>query len=216
VQWLVRTDGTILLPTYFKGPAGDDYTTTVLHCRFDGETLKYIRHGDELAIKGGRGFVEPSLAFYRGKYFLTLRNDTRGYVTTSDDGQKFAPYKPWTFDDGQELGSYNTQAHWLVHSDGLFLSYTRRGADNEHIPRNRAPLFVAQVDPEKLQVLRGTEKVLIPERGVMLGNFGAAAITPAESWVTDAEYLMGDKPHPRGADGSTFVAKIRWSRPSTE
>ena len=84
----------------------------MLHCQFDGETLKYLMHGDELAIKGGRGFVEPSLALYRGKYYLTF--------------------------------------------------------------------------------------------------------TPEESWVTDAEYLVGDKPHPRGADGSTFVARVRWSRPSRE
>ncbi len=216
VQWLVQRDGTILLPTYFRGATGDDYSVTVLHCRFDGETLTYLDHGDELTIKGGRGFVEPSLAFYRARYYLTLRNDARGYVTTGGDGQKFEPYRPWTFTDEQELGSYNTQAHWLVHSDGLFLCYTRRGANNDHIPRNRAPLFIAQVDPEKLQVIRDTEKVLISERGVMLGNFGAAAITPHESWVTDSEYLMGDKPHPRGANGSTFVAKIRWSRPSRE
>lgn len=214
VQWLVKSDGTILLPTYFRGPTGDDYSTTVLHCRFDGETLKFLSHGDELTIQGGRGFVEPSLALFRDKYYLTLRNDARGYVTTSDDGFKFAPYRPWMFDDGTELGSYNTQAHWLVHSDGLFLCYTRRGANNDHIPRNRAPLFIAQVDPEKLQVLRSTEKVLIPERGVMLGNFGAAAITPDEAWVTDSEYLVDGKPHPRGADGSTFVAKVRWSKPS--
>ena len=214
VQWLVKSDGTILLPTYYRGPSGDDYSTTVLHCRFDGETLKFLAPGDELTIQGGRGFVEPSLAFFRGKYYLTLRNDARGYVTTSDDGLKFAPYRPWTFDDGTELGSYNTQAHWLVHSDGLFLCYTRRGANNDHIPRNRAPLFIAQVDPEKLRVLRSTEKVLIPERGVMLGNFGAAAITPDEAWVTDSEYLVDGKPHPRGADGSTFVAKVRWSKPS--
>jgi hypothetical protein len=216
VQWLVKSDGSILLPTYFKGPTGNDYSTTVLHCQLDGETLKYQKHGDELTIEGGRGLYEPSLALYRGKYFLTLRNDARGYVTTSDDGQKFAPCRPWKFTDDQELGSYNTQAHWLVHSDGLFLSYTRRGANNDHIPRNRAPLFLAQVDPEKLQVMRETEKVLIPERGVMLGNFGAAAITPAESWVTDSEYLMGEKPHPRGADGTTWVAKIRWARTGRE
>jgi hypothetical protein len=216
VQWLVERDGKILLPTYFKGPTGDDYSVTVLRCDFDGEKLKFLEHGDILAINGGRGFCEPSLALYRGKYYLTLRNDARGYVTTSDDGFKFAPYRPWTFDDGQELGSYNTQAHWLVHSDGLFLSYTRRGANNDHIPRNRAPLFLAQVDPDTLSVLRDTEQVLIPERGVMLGNFGAAAITPEESWVTDAEYLMSDKPHPRGGDGSIFVARVRWSRPSRE
>jgi len=214
VQWLVRPDASILLPTYFKGPAGDDYSATVLHCRFDGETLEYLRHGTELTIQGGRGFVEPSLAAYRGKYYLTLRNDARGYVTTSDDGLEYASYRPWTFDDGQDLGSYNTQTHWLVHSDGLFLSYTRRGANNDHIARHRAPLFLAQVDSQKLQVIRATEKTLIPERGVMLGNFGAAAVTSDESWVTDAEFLVGDKPHPRGADGSTYVAKVRWSRPS--
>ncbi len=45
----------------------------------------------------------------------------------------------------------------------------------------------------------GTATVVVrlrPERGVMLGNFGAAAIIPDESWVTDAEFLVGDKPHP--------------------
>ena len=120
--------------------------------------------------------------------------------------------KPWTFDDGSDLGSYNTQAHWLVHSDGLFLSYTRRGANNDHIPRNRAPLFLAQVDPVKLNVIRSTEQVLIPERGTMLGNFGASAITENESWVTDAEYMEGDKPNPRGANGTVWAARVIWSK----
>ncbi len=214
VQWLVRPDGSVLIPVYFKGPTGSDYSVTVLLCAFDGETLRYVRHGDELTFTGGRGFVEPSLVLFRGKYFLTLRNDARGFVTTSDDGLHFAPPRPWTFDDGQELGSYNTQQHWLAHSDGLFLSYTRRGANNDHIARNRAPLFLAQVDHEKLRVLRATEKVLIPERGVMLGNFGAAPITADESWVTDAEFMTGGQAHPRGADGSVHVARVNWSRPN--
>lgn len=214
VQWLVRADGDVLLPIYFRGPSGEDYSTTVVRCRFDGETLTYVEHGDEQEMAGGRGFAEPSLAYYDGKYYLTLRNDARGYVTRGDDGLHFSPVKPWTFDDGQELGSYNTQAHWLTHSDGLFLSYTRRGADNDHITRNRAPLFVAQVDPERMVVLRDTEQSLIPERGVMLGNFGASAITPDESWVTDSEFLVSEKPDPRGADGSTYAARVRWSRPN--
>jgi hypothetical protein len=75
-------------------------------------------------------------------------------------------------------------------------------------------LFIAQVDPQRLAVLRRTEQVLIPERGVTLGNFGAAAIAPGESWVTDAEFILSDKPHARGADGSTFAARVRWSRPN--
>src|SRR6516225_8660989 len=41
VQWLVERDGKILLPTYFKGPTGDDYSVTVLRCDFDGEKLKF-------------------------------------------------------------------------------------------------------------------------------------------------------------------------------
>lgn len=221
VQWLVQPDGTLLVPIYFKGQTGSDYTTTVLHCTFDGQEMKYRQHGDELALAGGRGLCEPSLAFFQGTYYLTLRNDARAYVTTSSDGLHFAPVQAWTFDDGQELGSYNTQAHWLVHSDGLFLTYTRRGANNDHIARNRAPIFIAQVDPAQLHVIRQTEKALLPERGVMLGNFGAAAITPHESWVTDAEFisrlvdpLAGTRPHPRGADGTVWLGRVTWSQPN--
>jgi hypothetical protein len=160
----------------------------------------------------GRGFCEPSLAYHDGTYLLTLRNDNAAYVATSIDGLHYQPVKKWAFDDGQDLGSYNTQAHWLSHADGLFLVYTRRGANNDNIPRNRAPLFVAQVDPLKLHVLRATEQPVLPERGAMLGNFGAAAITRDESWVTDAEYILSETPHPKGADGSTWLGRIRWSK----
>jgi hypothetical protein len=214
VQWLVREDGSLLIPIYFKGPTGSDYISTVLHCSFDGQELKYLKHGTELAIPGGRGFCEPSLARYQGNYYLTLRNDAAAYITTGSDGLNFQPVKKWTFDDGQDLGSYNTQAHWLVHSDGLFLTYTRRGANNDHIARNRAPLFVAQVDPQKLQVIRRTERALLPERGVMLGNFGATAITADESWVTDSEYILSGTPHRKGADGTTWLGRVRWSKPN--
>lgn len=214
VQWLVKPDGKLLVPTYYRPAKGGPYSTTVLECSFDGTTMKFLRHGDEIALDNARGVYEPSLASFGGKYFLTIRNDNRGYVTTSDDGLHYRPIQPWTFDDGSDLGSYNTQQHWLTHSDGLFLSYTRRGYNNDHIPRNRAPIFLAQVDPEKLQVIRKTERVLIPERGVMLGNFGAAAINSNESWVTDAEYILSDQPHPRGGDGSVFAARVIWSQPN--
>ena len=74
----------------------------------------------------------------------------------------------------------------------------------------------------KLQVIRETEQVLLPERGVMLGNFGAAAITPHESWVTDAEFISklvdlqaGTRPHPRGADGTVWLGRVTWSTPNS-
>jgi hypothetical protein len=44
----------------------------------------------------------------------------------------------------------------------------------------------------------------------MLGNFGASAITADESWVTDSEYILGMAPHSKGADGSTWLGRVRW------
>jgi hypothetical protein len=214
VQWLIRPDGSLLIPLYDQGPQGGPYSTTVVQADFDGATLAYRRHGDELHLSDVRGLVEPSLVAFRDTYYLTLRNDLRGYVATSRDGLAFSAIKPWTFDDGSDLGSYNTQQHWLAHRDGLFLVYTRRGANNDHIVRHRAPLFMARIDPDRLCVIRATEKALIPERGVMLGNFGAAPVTEDESWVTDSEFILGGRPHPRGANGTTFAARIRWSRPN--
>lgn len=214
VQSVIKVDGTLLVPVYFKGHDGNDYQSTVLHLDFDGDKLIYQSHGDELKIDGGRGCYEPSLALFKSKYYLTLRNDTKAYVTVSDDGQHFGPLQAWTFDDDSELGSYNTQAHWLVHSRGLFLTYTRRGADNDHIARNRAPIFLAQVDTETMRVMKKTEQIVLPERGVMLGNFGASNITPDESWITDSEYISNGQKHPRGADGTTWAGRIKWSLPN--
>lgn len=212
-QWLVEPDGTLLVPIYF-GAKDAPASVTVARCAFDGRKLTYLKHGDETSLNVVRGLCEPSLVAFGGRYYLTLRNDVKGYVTVGDDGLHYQPIKPWTFDDGTELGSYNTQQHWLAHSQGLFLSYTRRGANNDHIPRNRAPIFLAQVDPQKLCVMRKTEQPIIPERGTQLGNFGAAAISATESWVTDAEYMLASQPHPRGADGSVFAARVIWSKPN--
>lgn len=213
-QWLVQPDGTLLVPLYIGRNANEPMAVTVAQCAFDGQELKCLRHGNVMELNVERGLCEPSVAFFGGRYYLTIRNDVKGYVTVSEDGLHYRAIQPWVFDDGTELGSYNTQQHWVAHSDGLYLSYTRRGANNDHIPRSRAPIFIARVDPERLCVLRDTERVLIPERGAMLGNFGACAISPRESWVTDAEYIMSDRPDARGADGSAFIARIIWSRPN--
>ena len=213
-QWLVRPNGGLLVPLYIGRNSKVPASVTVAECRFDGAKLAYVRHGNVLRLNVVRGLCEPSLITFRGRYFLTLRNDVRGYVSVSDDGLQFADQQPWLFDDGTELGSYNTQQHWLAHSDGLFLVYTRRGANNDHIIRNRAPLFMAQVDPETLRVLRRTEKVVVPERGAELGNFGACAISETESWVTVSEGMFMKDSRQRGAEGATFVARVLWAKPN--
>ena len=213
-QSVIEEDGSLLLPFYIGERVGKPFASTVARCSFDGEEIKYLEHGNVLALKTMRGLYEPSLVKFGGRYFLTMRNDVKGYVSTSDDGLQYEDPKPWTFDDGKELGSYNTQQHWTTLGEGkdagLFLIYTRRGADNDHVVRHRAPLFMAQVDPERLVVVRATEKILVPEKGATLGNSGVTVVSADESWVTVGEANI-DRPEAKkgGAEGSVYVVKVK-------
>ncbi|HYG77765.1 MAG TPA: sialidase family protein [Planctomycetota bacterium] len=213
-QRLDLPNGDILLPIYFKRLKAKQYASTVVRCRLEGETLKYVEHGSELTIDVQRGLFEPSITQFKGKFYLTMRNDVRGYVSVSDDGLKYSEPKAWTWDDGSDLGTYNTQQHWVAHSDALFLVYTRKGAKNDHVFRHRAPLFIAQIDPEKLCVIRATEKELMPNRGARLGNFAITEVSANETWVTDAEWMQPKGVEKHGADGSVWVSKIHWSKPN--
>jgi hypothetical protein len=224
VQRYDLPNGDILLPVYcnvIRDGKRVPSVAMVLRCTFDGETLKYVERGNELSFPTGRGYNEPSLTKFGEWFYLTLRNDAFSAVARSRDGLTFEKPKRWTFDDGKDLGSYNTQTHWVTHSEGLFLVYTRKGADNDHVFRHRAPLFIAQVDPEKMVVRRGTERILVPQRGARLGNFGVTVVSPDETWVTVTEWMQTWGPNyilpvdnKYGADTSIYVARIRWSRPN--
>ncbi len=222
-------NGDILQPIYGiskDGIKGNSWTAcyyaTVVRCRFDGKELKYIEHGDILSVDVPRGFCEPSLTKFDDYFYLTLRNDVKGYAARSKDGLHFEEPIPWRFDDGHELGSYNTQQHWVTHSDGLFLSYTRRGANNDEVIRHRAPLFLAEVDVEKMCVIRETERAIVPNNGAQLGNFGTANITENESWVITSECMHGDAKDPynleltenRGANNRVYIARVKWNKPN--
>jgi hypothetical protein len=219
-QWTVEPDGSLLLPLSSKSvPAEGEKPrrqNRVARCHFDGEELTVSRWGAAVAVEGDAELLEPSLAAFQGRYYLTLRSDGNGYVAVSDDGLHFGQARPWRFDDGSELGSDHTQQHWLAHSDGLFLVYTRRTPDNGHVARNRAPLFVAQVDPQGLFVRRETERVLLSERGVPMGNFGAATMDEKEAWVTVGEFMWPDYvrqncARERGSCGAVRLARVLWS-----
>ncbi len=209
-------NGDILIPIYAKEIPAKGCFATVVRCRFDGTTLRYVEHGTELFTDIDRGFVEPSLTRFGGRFFLTLRNDRAAYVARSEDGLRFGEARKWAFDDGADLGSYNTQAHWVTHADGLFLAYTRRGANNENMARarHRAPLFLAQVDPERLVVLRATERELVPNKGAQLGNFAVVDVSERETWVTTSEGMAPGNPAEYGANGRVYAARIIWGKPN--
>ena len=203
-------NGDILLPFYFRPKATKIASSAVMRCRFDGDTLHYLEHGNEMSVDVPRGLGEPSLAFSNGTFFLTLRNDERGYVTRSADGLLFDPPKPWTFDDGGELGSYNTQQHWVTNKNALFLVYTRRDPKYDHVFRHRAPLRIAQVDPERCCVIRASERILVPERGARLGNFAVTEVNKKETWITVAEWMQPAGCEQYGSDNAIYAARILW------
>ena len=207
-------NGDVLLPIYSKEMNDKAYFTTVVRCTFDGKTLAYAAHGSELRVNIDRGLYEPSLARWHDKFYLTMRNDQAAYVSVSDDGLHFSEPRKWTFDDGAELGSYNTQAHWVTHSDGLFLTYTRRGANNDNVVRHRAPLFLAQIDPERLVVVRATEREIVPNKGAQLGNFAVVDVNEHETWVTTSEGMSPGEPQKFGANGRVYAARIQWTKPN--
>ena len=223
VQRVDLPNGDILLPIYFKAEKDKTYRVTVLRCSFDGKELKFIEQGNELALESGRGLNEPSITKHGGSYFLTLRNDTAGYVTVSDDGLHFSEPKSWKWDDGADLGNYNTQQHWVQHSDALHLVYTRKGANNDHVFRHRAPLFIAEVNPADQTVIRSTERILVPEYGARLGNFGVTQVNENETWVTVAEWMQTWSPeviikpdNPYGGMNRVWAVRVRWQKPNQD
>ena len=190
-------------------------------CGYDSETLRVKHVGQEIPPDNDRSIVEPSLAHFEGRFFITLRTDHEdncGYVTASDDGLSWGPKQKWAWEDGEPLTTSHTQQHWLTHSDGLFLVYTRKDASNVNVVRWRSPLYMAQVNPTTLRLQRATERVVLslvgdgvndPDRVAIMGNFHPVHISPDESWVTVGEWQPKNR-----LRGDLLQARIRWSRPN--
>lgn len=208
-------NGDILLPVYYTNNEHNlsrlRLFATVLKCRFDGQTLRYVEHGTELQLDRNRGYTEPSLTWFKGEFFLTLRSDDHGAVARSADGLQYSDPQVWKWDDGTNVPTYNTQQHWVTHSDRLFLVYTRVAEHNGHVFRHRAPLFMAEVDPVHLCLIRDTETILVPDRGAGLGNFGVVNVNERETWVTTSEWMQSG-----GEWGQEMMRKLRERFPEEE
>lgn len=213
-QILQTVSRELLIPiAYWERGEGN---SAVMRCAFDGEEITVIEIGNGLTVSGGRGLCEPSLTEWNGEYFLTLRNDERGYVARSGDGIGFCDPTPLIFDNGEELGSYSTQQHWLRGGDGLYLIYTRRAENNGHIFRHRAPLFIARFDTDRMCVVRDSERIAVPERGARLGNFGAQSYSDEIGYIFASEWMQNDpygwdKCAEGGSDNSIFVCRVLYN-----
>lgn len=217
-QRVVLPNGDVQMSFTF-GPKAEHRMVSGVHSTFDGQHLKIKEVGPPLHNPKGRGLLEPSVTRFGGQFWLTIRaEDSRGYVSVSNDGLNWEEKRAWSWDDGEPLDMSTTQQHWLTHSDGLFLVYTRRDDSNVNVIRWRSPLWVAQVDVEKRCLIRSTERVVLPLVGdgvnapnqvALMGNFNITNASPYESWVTVGEWMPRN-----GYRGDVLLARIRWSKPN--
>jgi len=218
-QRVVLPNGDILLAFTYGDTKAKARSVSGVICSFDGEMLAVKQVGEEITHDKGRGLLEPSIAEFNKRFYLTIRaEDNRGYICASEDGLDWTDKQPWAWEDGEPLSLSTTQQHFLPHSDALWLVYTRKDASNVNVIRWRSPLWMAQVDPQTLRLRRDTERVVLPLVGdgvndpnkvAIMGNFHTTNATPEESWVTVGEWQPKN-----GIKGDLLLARIRWNKPN--
>ena len=210
-QRITLPDGDLLFPISFGSKEKPVRSVTTFLCGYDGVTVTVKKIGRELHGKAGRGFLEPSLAFLDGVYYMTIRaEDGKGHVATSKDGLTWSDPIPWAWQNGATLAMSSTQQHWLIHSDALYLVYTRKSDVNSKVFRWRIPLYLALVDRKTLRLIPETERVVFPiNGGAYSGNFHPMFLNAHESLVTDGECFPAN-----GYKGDQLQARIRWKTPN--
>ncbi len=208
-------NGDLLIPIGYsekKDGVSLNGKAAVLRCGFDGETIRVLEIGDDIeVIPSRRGIGEASLLAYRGRFYLTIRDDDYGYVAESEDGLHFTPPQVHRFDDGEILPTYNTQSHWFTLGDKAYLVYTRKNGTNDHVFRHRAPLYAAEFLPETLSVKRESEFIVVPERGARLGNFGCCQCETG-ALVMAAEWMQPAGCEKYGSDNAIWLTEVRENR----
>lgn len=211
-QCVELPDGSVLVPVSYALPNQHKHETgaAVLRCGFDGETMRLLDIGGEIAVHDEvRGIGECSVIMCGGRYYLTIRGDTYGYVSVSSDGLGYTKPEIWRWEDGEIVPTYNTQSHWFTLGGSLWLVYTRKNGRNDHVFRHRAPLYAAKVNTGSLRLIRDSEFEVIPERGARLGNFGVCNVDAYRVLVTVTEWMQPAGCEKHGSNNALWLAEIR-------
>ena len=169
--------GSIILPLYFGSPRKGGFQVQTRKFILKDDTLIHAGSGNVLNSGIGNGWHEPSVTIFNGKYYLTLRCTTGcAWQAVSEDGLHWSEPVKWQFSDGSLLETGPTQQHWMRLDNKLWLVYTRKAECNEDCFRWRTPMFAAPVDPEKMQLMKEKEIIVLPRidyktRPGLYGNF---------------------------------------------
>lgn len=175
-QIAVSPDGLLTIP-FFQFIEKRYFSTVTRKYRLEGKKLIHLESGMPLISTVGRGWYEPSVIWLDGIFYLTLRCDENcAMLARSPDGLHWSEPVKWQFSDGSLLETGPTQQHWLRKNNELWLVYTRKAECNEDCFRWRTPMFAAPVDPEKMQLMKEKEIIVLPRidyktRPGLYGNF---------------------------------------------
>jgi len=197
----VHLDSAHVIKAFTVRPDGVRNSVTSARCVLEGGNVENSR----------RGLYEPHAVSWRGRVFMTGRaEDGRGHLLVSPDGLKWEAPVPWAWDSGETIRMDQTMTKLLAHSDGLVLVYTRIRGDNAGTFRHRAPLHLADLDGQTLRLKRETERVIVPDRGMAVGNFWAWPLNAEESLVATAEWPRDGRPQ----NGDIWLCRVKWRRPN--
>ena len=166
---------------------------TALYKLVDGK-LQFIRRSRLMTIPCKRGLIEPSvISLPEGGFALTIRaEDERMYCAVSKDGIDWSDPIPWRWNNtGKTVKTQSTQQHWLTLGKKVYLVYTRFDGSNADCMRYRTPLYIAQANPAKAQLIAETEVPLFPRSRIngiegRFGNFHCSQIDGNTAMVSDA------------------------------
>jgi hypothetical protein len=197
VPWILP-DGTLLWPCN----GGQ-----VLHAAFDGAKLTILARSPRIEGLGQqpKNTGEYHLTKFGNKFYLTLRCPDQNRVAVSADGQHFEPATALRWEDGTLVPSAATQMRWIRQHERLYLVYTRVDPGNKGIFRNRAPLWMAELDPATLRLKKSTEVIAVPISPGRddLGNFGTTFVNDELSLITTSEFGRT-----RASNSRVYLARV--------
>jgi hypothetical protein len=142
--------------------------------------------------KSTRGAVEPTIAqFPDGRILMVLRGSNGGskdpdgklpgyrwYTVSADEGDSWAPVRPWAYTDGKVFFSPSSMSQLLWHSNGICYWLGNITPQNPKENAPRYPLVIGRVAPDSLLLERDSVFVVDtrqPEdhEAMTLSNFHA-------------------------------------------
>lgn len=117
-----------------------------------------------------RGMIEPTLAeLPDGRLMMVMRGSNahdknvpahRWISVSVDQGETWSEAQPWKYDDGTAFSSPSSMSSLIRHSSGRIFWVGNISPENAFGNSPRFPLVIGEVEPESLQLIRGSVVVI--------------------------------------------------------